>query len=80
MPEFILHFWSGKGKEWSQESTLYKISDHWYHYKDGMFVFGYDNIDELNNAEDATREIRGLEDLSLIENDADANGGRRRSQ
>lgn len=55
------------------KSTLYKISDHWYHYKDGMFVFGYDNIDELNNAEDATREIRGLEDLSLIENDADAN-------
>ena len=48
------------------KSTLYKISDHWYHYKDGMFVFGYDNIDELNNAEDATREIRGLEDLSLI--------------
>lgn len=55
------------------KSTLYKISDHWYHYKDGMFVFGYDSIDELNNAEDATREIRGLEDLSLIENDADAN-------
>ena len=55
------------------KSTLYKISDHWYHYKDGMFVFGYDNIDELNNAEDAIREIRGLEDLSLIENDADAN-------
>ena len=55
------------------KSTLYKISDHWYHYKDGMFVFGYDNIDELNNAEDATREIRGLEDISLIENDADAN-------
>ena len=55
------------------KSTLYKISDHWYHYKDGMFVFGYENLDDLNNAEDATREIRGLEDLSLIENDADAN-------
>ena len=55
------------------KSTLYKISDHWYHYKDGMFVFGYENLDDLNNAEDATREIRGLEDLSLVENDADAN-------
>ena len=22
------------------KSTLYKISDHWYHYKDGMFVMG----------------------------------------
>ena len=55
------------------KSTLYKISDHWYHYKDGMFVFGYENLDVLNNAEDATREIRGLEDLSLVENDADAN-------
>ena len=27
------------------KSTLYKISDHWYHYKDGMFLLGYDNID-----------------------------------
>lgn len=55
------------------KSTLYKISDHWYHYKDGMFVFGYDSLEDLNNAEDANREIRGLEDLPLIENDADSN-------
>ncbi len=23
MREFILHFWSGKGEEWSRESTLF---------------------------------------------------------
>ncbi len=55
------------------KSTLYKISDHWYHYKDGMFVFGYENKEELEKAEEQNREIRGLEDLSMIENDADAN-------
>ncbi len=54
------------------KSTLYKISDHWYHYKDGMFVFGYENIDDLNNAADAQREIHGVEDLALIENDQDS--------
>jgi len=54
------------------KSTLYKISDHWYHYKDGMFVFGYDNIDDLNNAADAEREIHGVQDISMIENDADS--------
>ena len=54
------------------KSTLYKISDHWYHYKDGMFVFGYENKEDLNNAADAGREIHGVEDLNLIEHDADS--------
>ncbi|MBQ1311943.1 MAG: threonine--tRNA ligase, partial [Blautia sp.] len=54
------------------KSTLYKISDHWYHYKDGMFVFGYDNKEDLNNAADAGREIHGVEDLAMIENDTDS--------
>ncbi len=54
------------------KSTLYKISDHWYHYKDGMFLLGYDSMDEIMSAEDRSSEIRGVEDLNLIENDADA--------
>ena len=54
------------------KSTLYKISDHWYHYKDGMFVFGYENKDDLENAASASQNIRGIEDLNLIEKDADA--------
>ena len=54
------------------KSTLYKISDHWYHYKDGMFVFGYENKEDLENAEEAAREIHGVQDLNLIEHDADA--------
>ena len=54
------------------KSTLYKISDHWYHYKDGMFVFGYENKSDLENAEEAAREIHGVQDLNLIEHDADA--------
>lgn len=55
------------------KSTLYKISDHWYHYKDGMFVFGYENKEDLENVASEEREIRGLEDLPLIENDPDSN-------
>ena len=54
------------------KSTLYKISDHWYHYKDGMFLLGYDSMDEIMAGEDRSNEIRGVEDLNLIENDADA--------
>ena len=54
------------------KSTLYKISDHWYHYKDGMFVFGYENKEDLNNAAAAGREIHGVEDLAMIEHDADS--------
>lgn len=54
------------------KSTLYKISDHWYHYKDGMFLFGYENKEDLNNAADAERQIHGVQDLNLIEGDADS--------
>ncbi len=54
------------------KSTLYKISDHWYHYKDGMFVFGYENPDEAGNGE-SEREIHGVQDLNLIEHDSDSN-------
>ena len=54
------------------KSTLYKISDHWYHYKDGMFIFGYENKEDLNNAADAGREIHGVEDQALLEKDADS--------
>ncbi|MBQ9014497.1 MAG: threonine--tRNA ligase [Firmicutes bacterium] len=54
------------------KSTLYKISDHWYHYKDGMFLLGYDDIDEVMAAEDRSAEVRGVQDLNLIEHDADA--------
>jgi threonyl-tRNA synthetase len=54
------------------KSTLYKISDHWYHYKDGMFVFGYENKEDLNNAADAAREIHGIQDLALIDDDKDS--------
>ena len=54
------------------KSTLYKISDHWYHYKDGMFLLGYDDLDEVMAAEDRSDEIRGVQDLNLIEHDADA--------
>ena len=54
------------------KSTLYKFSDHWDHYKDGMFLLGYDNLEDLNNAEDASREIHGVQDLKMIENDADS--------
>lgn len=31
------------------KSDLYKISDHWYHYKEGMFVLGDDEEDENGN-------------------------------
>ncbi len=55
------------------KSTLYKISDHWYHYKDGMFLLGYDNLEDLMNAEDRSHEISGVQDLNLIENDEDSN-------
>ena len=55
------------------KSALYKISDHWYHYKYGMFVFGYEDKEQLNSAAEAERQIHGVEDLSLIENDADSN-------
>ena len=54
------------------KSTLYKISDHWYHYRDGMFLLGYDNLEELLASEDRSAEISGVQDLNLIENDEDS--------
>lgn len=32
------------------KSDLYKISDHWGHYKDGMFILGEDDEDEEGNS------------------------------
>ncbi len=55
------------------KSTLYKISDHWYHYRDGMFLLGYDNMEDVLAAEDRSDEVRGVQDLGLIAEDADAN-------
>ena len=55
------------------KSTLYKISDHWYHYLDGMFLLGYDNMEDVLAAEDRSDEVRGVQDLGLIAEDADAN-------
>ncbi|MDO5491742.1 MAG: threonine--tRNA ligase [Bacillota bacterium] len=55
------------------KSTLYKISDHWYHYRDGMFLLGYDNMEDILAAEDRSDEVRGVQDLGLIQNDVDAN-------
>ncbi|SFG61677.1 threonyl-tRNA synthetase [Lachnospiraceae bacterium C7] len=54
------------------KSTLYKISDHWYHYKDGMFVMSDAELTEEEAKRQGGREIRGVQDLSLIEHDADA--------
>ncbi len=54
------------------KSDLYKISDHWYHYKDGMFVFGYEN-EEAEKAADAKSEkvINGVNDISVEDEDKD---------
>ena len=32
------------------KSDLYKISDHWGHYKEGMFILGEDDEDEEGNS------------------------------
>lgn len=34
------------------KSNLYKLSDHWYHYKDGMFVLNDDGVSVEESAED----------------------------
>jgi threonyl-tRNA synthetase len=52
------------------KSSLYKISDHWYHYKDGMFVFGYENKEQLDAAQ-PHKDFNGVQDIAMIENDAD---------
>ncbi|MCM1499870.1 MAG: threonine--tRNA ligase [Clostridium sp.] len=38
------------------KSDLYKMSDHWYHYKDGMFVMNDDGSDYENAEEEAASE------------------------
>ena len=52
------------------KSSLYKISDHWYHYRDGMFVFGYDDKEQLDSAQ-PHENFNGVQDIAMIENDSD---------
>ncbi len=35
------------------KSDLYKLSDHWYHYKEGMFILNDDGSDDINPEEAA---------------------------
>ncbi|MCR5098636.1 MAG: threonine--tRNA ligase [Lachnospiraceae bacterium] len=53
------------------KSTLYKISDHWYHYKDGMFLMGDEDISEEDARRQAQRTVHGIEDFSSLEQDED---------
>ncbi len=53
------------------KSTLYKVSDHWYHYKDGMFLLGDDELTKEEFERQQQREVRGLEDFSSLEQDED---------
>ena len=43
------------------KSNLYKLSDHWFHYKDGMFVLN----DDLMNDEDALEDQKLYNDTSV---------------
>ena len=43
------------------KSNLYKLSDHWFHYKDGMFVLN----DDLMSAEDAKEDQKLYNDTSV---------------
>ena len=43
------------------KSNLYKLSDHWFHYKDGMFVLN----DDLMSAEDAIEDQKLYNDTSV---------------
>ncbi|MCM1158819.1 MAG: threonine--tRNA ligase [Bacteroidales bacterium] len=53
------------------KSDLYKLSDHWYHYKEGMFVMNDDNADydsaeeEQAAAENASAAKSGKEVIAL---------------
>ena len=38
------------------KSDLYKLSDHWYHYKEGMFVLNDDGSEDIDPAEAAENE------------------------
>ena len=53
------------------KSTLYKVSDHWYHYKDGMFLLGDDELSKEDFERQQQREVKGLEDFSSLEQDED---------
>ncbi len=43
------------------KSNLYKLSDHWFHYKDGMFVLN----DDLMSDEDASEDQKLYNDTSV---------------
>ncbi|MGN0396061.1 MAG: threonine--tRNA ligase [Coprococcus sp.] len=45
------------------KSDLYKISDHWGHYKDGMFLLGEDDEDE-NGVSASGKEIMALRPMT----------------
>jgi threonyl-tRNA synthetase len=45
------------------KSDLYKISDHWGHYKDGMFILGEDDEDENGNSVSG-KEIMALRPMT----------------
>ena len=55
------------------KSTLYKISDHWYHYKDGMFVMNDIPLSDEEAKRQGARIVNGIEDLASLEQDEDAN-------
>ena len=54
------------------KSTLYKISDHWYHYKDGMFVMNDIPLSDEEAKRQGARIVHGVEDLGSLEQDEDA--------
>ncbi|MCR5640005.1 MAG: threonine--tRNA ligase [Lachnospiraceae bacterium] len=54
------------------KSTLYKISDHWYHYKDGMFTMNEIALSKEEEERQHNREVRGIEDLASLEQDQDS--------
>ena len=45
------------------KSQLYKISDHWYHYKDGMFVLNDTEDDDADVTEDG-KEVMALRPMT----------------
>ncbi|MCR4717710.1 MAG: threonine--tRNA ligase [Lachnospiraceae bacterium] len=51
------------------KSNLYKLSDHWFHYKDGMFVLN----DDLMSEEDALKDQALYSDPSLAMKNAQEN-------
>lgn len=51
------------------KSNLYKLSDHWFHYKDGMFVLN----DDLMSEEDAKEDQKLYNDTSVAMKNAQEN-------